>query len=69
MRQADLFGADMGQADLQGADLRQAHLEDADLNHADLTGADLDGARYNDHTSWSVDYDPAAAGAVLEVGD
>ena len=54
----------MNQADLQGADLRGAHLEGANLNHADLRGADLSGARYNEYTEWSVDFDPAEAGAV-----
>jgi len=54
----------LNQADLHGANLRGAHLEGANLNHADLRNADLSGARYNEYTEWSVDFDPAEAGAV-----
>ena len=42
-------------------------LAEEDLSHADLAGADLRGARYNRYTSWSVDFDPKAAGAILEL--
>ena len=67
LRRANLFAAGLRGANLQGADLREAYLGEADLTHADLAGADLQGARYNSYTSWSVDFDPRAAGAILEL--
>ena len=38
---ADLRGADLGRADLRGADLRGANLREANLYGADLRGANL----------------------------
>jgi uncharacterized protein YjbI with pentapeptide repeats len=54
----------LSHANLQGANLTGAVLYGANLNHADLRGADLSRALYSDHTEWSVDFDPAQAGAI-----
>ena len=67
--EADLSESDLRQVVLTKADLRGAQLEGANLNHADLREADLSGARYNEYTVWSVDFDPAGAGAIRVIAD
>ena len=44
LRDANLYGADLGGANLSGADLEYADLRGADLEYADLGGANLSGA-------------------------
>jgi uncharacterized protein YjbI with pentapeptide repeats len=47
--------------------LTNANLLGADFRHADLAGATLKAARYDVYTRWPLEYDPGAAGAVLEI--
>jgi hypothetical protein len=63
---ADLSDASLHAADLSGAKLNNARLHYADLVDANLSGIDLNGAKYNKETKWSDDFDPLAAGALLE---
>ena len=63
---ADLFDANLAGADLQVADLRGANLLAANLRDADLRWANLSGTTYNGETTWPANFDPVAAGAVLE---
>ncbi|MCG9886375.1 MAG: pentapeptide repeat-containing protein [Cyanobacteria bacterium] len=62
----DFRGTDLRQANLTGADLRGARLGSADLGGATLTGTVLAGAKFSAQTLWPQDFDPIAAGAILE---
>jgi uncharacterized protein YjbI with pentapeptide repeats len=68
---AHLEGANLRRARLHQADLHEAHLQQADLSLADLqganlAGANLQGAKADEMTVWPNEFDPLAAGVVLE---
>jgi uncharacterized protein YjbI with pentapeptide repeats len=56
----------MSRAYLCEADLSRAYLHGANLSRADLSGANLDEARFDEHTRWPENFDPKAAGALME---
>lgn len=71
LRRADLTHAALTFAGLEHADLSAARLAGAALHGANLGGAqladaELTGARYDADTIWPQDFDPQAAGALLE---
>ena len=76
LSRANLSQAHLSEADLHGADLQGANLNDASLRWANLSAANLNGtdlgkerlhkAKYDRNTKWPEDFDPVAAGAVLE---
>lgn len=73
LRGTQLLLAKLQEANLQGADLTNAELKRADLRGTNLLGAitaeaSFEGATYDDATVWPDGFDPAAVGAVREVG-
>ncbi len=69
LNQADLSQAYLSGAHLSEADLNGAKLSGANLNGADLSGANLQGTFYDEETQFPEGFDPAWAGAQLEVKD
>jgi hypothetical protein len=61
-----LYGARMRSAWLDGAQLQGAHLQGAKLYLTVLDHAQLQGAVYDSGTAWPPDFDPSAAGAILQ---
>ena len=63
---ASLRGATLVSVDLELANLEGADLRGADLLRARLAGARFTGARADEMTRWPVDFDPIAAGVLVE---
>jgi uncharacterized protein YjbI with pentapeptide repeats len=65
LQKANLWaGVNLEDADLSFCDLRNATLLEADLSKAKLHWTFLRGAKYTDKTTWPIDFDPKAAGAI-----
>ena len=67
LHKADLRGADLRGCQLRGADLRGALLHGANLTRSRLSGARLTDARFSTTTRWPEGFQPAVAGAKLEL--
>jgi len=66
VRDADLRGAYLSTANLTGCNLEKADLRGANLGGTNLENARLYGALYDGNTEWPWDFDPKAAGAILQ---
>ena len=67
LRGADLRGADMRGCRLEDADLRDTRLHGANLSRCQMRGVRLQGARFSTTTQWPAGFDPATAGARVEL--
>jgi len=68
---ATLMGARCSYATFEGADLKRTHFTLADLRNANLQGADVKSADfkralYNSETLFDPDFDPVAAGMIID---
>ncbi len=66
LRSADLKMAKLQRVNLQGVRLQNADLRGAKFERSKLSGASFTGAKLNGDTTWPDDFDPVAAGAVIE---
>lgn len=66
LTESDLTGANLENANLTNADLTAANLRSANFSGAKMEGTRLSGAVANQYTTWPDNFDPGAAGVIVQ---